>query len=55
VRNSLQALTGVKQVEVDLDEATAIVVFKNAEIDISGLIKATTDIGFPAALKQGSE
>jgi copper chaperone CopZ len=51
VRNSLRALDGVRHVEVDLDEKQAIVVFASDAVKPASMIEATTNIGFPSALK----
>lgn len=52
VRNSLKALEGVRQVEVDIDDETAVVVYVSNVVQTSALIQATTNIGFPSAIKQ---
>ena len=49
--NSLKALEGIRDVEVDLDEQLAIVVYETAKVETSSMIKATTDIGFPSSIK----
>lgn len=51
VRNSLTSLEGVNEVEVDLDEKTAVVIYQTAKIDIAKLTEATTDVGFPSSVK----
>lgn len=51
VRNSLTSLEGVSEVEVDLDEKTAVVIYETAKVDIAKLTKATTDVGFPSKVK----
>ncbi len=51
VRNSLSSLEGVNEVEVDLDEKTAVVIYENAKIDIAKMTLATTDVGFPSTVK----
>jgi copper chaperone CopZ len=52
VRNSLRALEGVRQVEVNIDEETAVVVYVSNVIQTADLIQATTNIGFPSTIKQ---
>ncbi len=51
MRNSLTSLEGVSEVEVDLDEKTAVVIYETAKVDIAKLTKATTDVGFPSKVK----
>ena len=52
VRNSLKKVEGVKNIEVDLDGKTATVVVASKEVDISLLIAATTNIGFPSMVRE---
>ena len=51
VRNSLRALEGVIQVEVDLDEKLATVIYAIAVVETAALIAATTNVGFPSSIK----
>lgn len=51
VRNSLSSLEGVNEVEVDLDEKTAVVIYETAKVDIAKMTHATTEVGFPSSLK----
>jgi len=55
VRNSLKALDGVREVEVDLEEKLAIVVYDSNMVDTSSMIKATTEIGFPSSINPPDE
>ena len=48
---SLKTLEGVSEVEVDLDEKTAVVIYETAKVDIAKLTKATTDVGFPSSVR----
>jgi mercuric ion binding protein len=50
VRNSLRALEGIRQVEVDLDEKQAAVIYETAKVKTSSMIEATTNIGFPSSI-----
>jgi|TARA_B110000971_G_scaffold85372_1_gene87604 copper chaperone CopZ len=52
VRNSLKKVEGVKNIEVDLDARIATVVVASKEFDTSLLIAATTNIGFPSAVRE---
>ncbi len=49
VKASLQAVSGVKQAVVSYKEKTAIVTYDDAKTDVTGLITATTNAGYPAA------
>jgi len=51
VRNSLEALEGINETEVDLDEKTAVVYFNPLEVDVAKIVKATADVGFPSSLR----
>ena len=51
VRNSLRALEGVSQVEVDLDEKLATVTYATAVVETAAMIAATTNVGFPSSIK----
>ena len=51
MRNSLRALVGVREVEVDLDENMAVVIYESAKLNVSKLTEATTNIGFPSVVK----
>ncbi len=51
MRNSLRALKGVSQVQVDLDEKLATVIYETAMVETTAMIAATTNIGFPSSIK----
>ncbi len=51
MRNSLTSLEGVNEVEVDLDEKTAVVIYEIAKVDVAKMTQATTDVGFPSSIK----
>ena len=51
VSKALTTLEGVKEIEVDLDEKTAIVIYETAKVSIAKLTAATTDVGFPSTVK----
>ena len=55
MRNSLRAPDGIRKVEVDLDEQIAVVIYESELVQTSSMIKATTDIGFPSALRPYDE
>jgi len=44
-------LEGIRDIEVDLEEKIAIVVYESAIVEPSSMIKATSDIGFPSSIK----
>ena len=48
---ALTTLEGVKEIEVDLDEKTAIVIYETAKVSVAKLTAATTDVGFPSTVK----
>jgi len=51
VRNSLKVLNGIREIEVDLDEKIAIVIYETAKLEVSKMTQATTSIGFPSTIK----
>ena len=51
MRNSLTSLQGVSEVEVDLDEKTAVVIYETAKVDIAKMTHATKEAGFPSSVK----
>ena len=51
MRNSLKALEGIREVKVDLDEKTAVVIYETAKLQVSKITQATTNIGFPSSVK----
>ncbi|PCI54453.1 MAG: hypothetical protein COB36_09805 [Alphaproteobacteria bacterium] len=55
MRNSLEALEGINETEVDLDEKTAVVYFDPSKVDVEKMVTATTDVGFPSSLRTKKE
>ena len=51
VKSSLEAVPGVANVVVSYEEKTAVVTFDDAKTAVSALISATTNAGYPSALK----
>jgi periplasmic mercuric ion binding protein len=51
VRASLQAVLGVERVVVSLQEKTATVTYDDARTNVRALTTATTNAGYPSALK----
>ena len=51
VKSSLVAVPGVENVVVSLADKTAVVTFDDAKTAVPALITATTNAGYPAALK----
>jgi mercuric ion binding protein len=49
VRASLQAVPGVKNVTVSLQQKTAMVTYDDAKTDVMALTAATTNAGYPSA------
>lgn len=48
VKASLQAVAGVKQVTVSFKEKTATVTYDDDKTDVSALVAATINAGFPS-------
>jgi mercuric ion binding protein len=54
VRKAMLRVDGVKEVNVDLDSKTAVVTY-DAELTTPAAIgSASTDVGFPASLRDGA-
>jgi periplasmic mercuric ion binding protein len=53
VKSSLQAVPGVAKVVVSYADKTAVVTFDDAKTAVPALISATTNAGYPSALKSG--
>ena len=51
VKSSLEAVPGVEKVVVSLAEKTAVVTFDDTKTTPPALITATTNAGYPSALK----
>lgn len=51
VKSSLEAVTGVAKAVVSYEDKTAIVTFDDAKTNVSALISATTNAGYPSAPK----
>ena len=51
VKSSLQAVPGVAKVVVSYADKTAVVTFDEAKTAVPALITATTNAGYPSALK----
>jgi mercuric ion binding protein len=54
VRNSLRKLEGIHSVEVDLELAEALVRYSPDVVDVRAMVDATSNIGFPSAVKNTS-
>ena len=52
VKKSLEKVTGVNQAQIDFAKKTATVTFDADKTNASALIKATTDAGFPSAVRK---
>ena len=48
VKKSLERLPGVSQVRIDFAKKTATITFDADQAQVSTLVKATTDAGYPA-------
>jgi mercuric ion binding protein len=51
VKASLEAVAGVKTVVVSYKEKTAVVTYDDAATEVKALIAATTNAGYPSALR----
>jgi len=51
VKSSLEAVAGVNKVVVSYEAKTAVVTFDDAKTGVPALISATTNAGYPSALK----
>ena len=51
VKSSLEAVPGVAKAVVSYENKTAVVTFDDARTNVPALISATTDAGYPSALK----
>ena len=51
VKSSLQSVPGVKAVSVSYEDKTAVVTFDDERTNVKALTAATTNAGYPSALK----
>ena len=51
VKSSLEAVPGVAKAVVSYEDKTAVVTFDDAKTAVPALISATTNAGYPSALK----
>jgi mercuric ion binding protein len=51
VRASLRAVPGVTGVNVSYKDKTVVVIYDDSKIDLKALTAATTNAGYPSALK----
>lgn len=52
VKMALKQVPGVSDVKIDFEKKTAIVQMDKEKTDVAMLTKATTDAGFPSALRK---
>ena len=52
IKKALQGVEGVQKANVDLESKTANVAFDPQKTSIKALIKATTNAGYPATVRQ---
>lgn len=50
VRKSLEKLDGVGEVKTSSETKTAIVIYDPSKVNVDGLIKATTEVGYPSTV-----
>ncbi|WOJ88250.1 mercury resistance system periplasmic binding protein MerP [Methylocapsa polymorpha] len=51
VRKALEKAQGVAEAKIDFEKKTATVTFDPDRVDPAALVKATTDAGYPSALR----
>jgi mercuric ion binding protein len=51
VRKAMERVDGVKQVDVSLDDKSAIVTFDSSATTAAAIGQASTDVGFPATVR----
>ena len=52
VRKALERVSGVSSAQVDFKTKSAVVTFDSGKTSPQALTKATTDVGFPSAVKR---
>ena len=52
VKKSLERVPGVSQVRIDFAKKTATVTFDADQAQVSALVQATTDAGYPSTLRK---
>ncbi len=55
VRKAMERVDGVKEVTVDLDSKSAVVTYDAAMTDATAIGAASTDVGFPATVRDGHD
>ena len=55
VRKAMERVDGVKEVKVDFDSKTAVVTYDAAMTDATAIGAASTDVGFPATVRDGHD
>lgn len=55
VRKAMERVDGVKEVKVDLDTKTAVVTFNANMTDATEIGAASTNVGFPATVRDGHD
>jgi periplasmic mercuric ion binding protein len=52
VRTAIEHVAGVKDVQVDFESKTAVVVFDDAQATVQDVAEASREVGYPAAVKE---
>ncbi len=55
VRKAMERVEGVKEVKVDLDSKTAVVSYDADMTDATAIGAASTNVGFPATVRDGHD
>lgn len=53
VKKALVKVTGVAEVDVNLDQREAVVTFDDTKAGVGQLTRATTEAGYPSTAKEG--
>lgn len=52
VRTAIERVTGVKDVQVDFETSTAVVVFDDADATVQDIAEASRQAGYPATVEE---
>jgi mercuric ion binding protein len=52
VRTAIEGVTGVKDVQVDFETRTAVVVFDDADATVQDIAEASRQAGYPATVEE---
>jgi len=52
VRRALEKVPGVEKAKVEFERKSATVTFDPAKVEVSALVKATTEAGYPSSVRK---